>query len=68
MYDYLLKNATIVDGTGAAPFEGNIAIEDGLVVGVGNVSGQAKETIDAEGVYATPGCHKIPGEISKLSL
>lgn len=55
MYDYLIENATIVDGTGAAPFTGNIAIEDGKVVGVGKVSGQAKETIDAEGAHATPG-------------
>jgi N-acyl-D-aspartate/D-glutamate deacylase len=55
MYDYLIKNATIVDGTGAAPFTGNIAVEDGKVVGVGNVSGHAKETIDAEGAHATPG-------------
>lgn len=55
MYDYLIRNATIVDGTGAAPFGGNIAIENGKVVGVGEVSGQAKETIDAAGAHATPG-------------
>jgi N-acyl-D-aspartate/D-glutamate deacylase len=55
MYDYLIKQATIVDGTGAAPFTGNIAIEDGNIVGVGEVDGQARETIDAQGAHVTPG-------------
>lgn len=54
-YDYLIKHATIVDGTGAAPFEGNIAIQDGLIVDVGNATGSAKETINAQGATAAPG-------------
>ena len=55
MYEYLIKNATIVDGTGDQPFSGNIAIKDGKIAGVGDVDGQAKETIDADGAHATPG-------------
>lgn len=55
MYDYLIKDATIVDGTGADAFRGNIAIADGKIVGVGDVHGDAKETIEAEGSHATPG-------------
>lgn len=55
MYDYLIKQATIVDGTGKAPATGNIAIKGGNIVGVGEVEGQAKETINAEGAHATPG-------------
>ena len=55
MHDYLIKEATIVDGTGAAPFEGDIAIEDGRVAAVGVVDGPARETIHAQGAYATPG-------------
>ena len=55
MYDYLIKNAQIVDGTGSAPFSGDIAIENGLISAVGEANGTAKETIDAGGAYATPG-------------
>ena len=55
MYDYLIRNATIVDGTGAKPYSGSIAIENGKIAAVGEISGPAKETIDAGGAYATPG-------------
>ena len=49
MYDYLIKEATIVDGTGSAPYEGNVAVQDGLVAAVGDVDGPAKETVEAGG-------------------
>ncbi|MDG1305661.1 MAG: amidohydrolase family protein, partial [Pseudomonadales bacterium] len=55
MYDYLIKDACIVDGTGGLSYNGNVAIKDGLIVGAGNVDGQARETINAEGAYVTPG-------------
>ena len=55
MHDYLIKNASIVDGTGAAPRKGSIAIAEGRIAAVGKVDGRAKETIDADGAYATPG-------------
>ena len=55
VYDYLIKNARIVDGTGSAPCSGDIAIENGRIVAVGDTEGSAKETINADGAYATPG-------------
>ena len=55
MYDYLIKNATIVDGTGGEPCVGDIAIKDGRINDVGKVDGGARETINADGAYATPG-------------
>ena len=55
MYDYLIKGATIVDGTGDAPRQGDVAIKDGLIAEVGSVSGAAKEEIGAEGAHLTPG-------------
>ena len=55
MFDYLIKNASIIDGTGIEPFKGNIAIKDGIIVGVGKVDGQASEIIDADGAFASPG-------------
>lgn len=55
MHDYLIKGATIVDGTGAAPYRGDIAIAGGKIAAVGKAEGPAKETIDAAGAQATPG-------------
>lgn len=55
MYDTLIKNATIVDGTGNAPFTGDIAFADGVIAAVGSVDGSAKQVIDAAGAYAAPG-------------
>ena len=55
MHDYLIKNATIVDGSGAAPFNGDVAIADGQIAAVGNLHEAAKETINADGAYLTPG-------------
>lgn len=55
-YDLLIKNGTIVDGTGDAPYRGDVAIRDGKIVAVGEVvEEKADETIDAEGKLVTPG-------------
>ena len=55
MHDYLIKGATIVDGTGTPPRKGDIAIAEGKLAAIGKAEGPAKETIDAAGAYATPG-------------
>ena len=55
MHDYLIQDARIVDGTGAPPRNGNVAISDGKITGVGDVNGRARETIRADGAFATPG-------------
>ena len=55
MYDLIIKNGKIVDGTGSPAYMGDLAIRDGVIAAVGNVSGEAKETIDAEGALVTPG-------------
>jgi len=55
LYDRVLKGGTIVDGSGAASFTGDVAIQDGRIVEVGRVSGAARETVDASGLLVTPG-------------
>ena len=55
MFDLLIKNAKIVDGTGLPSFTGDIAIEDGIIVDRGNNLGKAKSIIDAQGLTLVPG-------------
>ena len=54
-FDVLITNAQIVDGTGGAPRKGSIAIADGKIAAVGEVSGTAAQTIDAKGRTVAPG-------------
>ena len=53
MFDYLIKNATLVDGLGGAPKAGDLAIKDGVIAEIGTISGQAKETINCL-LYTSP--------------
>ena len=55
MFDLIIKNARIVDGSGGPEFNGDIAITGGLIKQVGEIAGQATETIDAGGHLVTPG-------------
>ena len=58
MHDLLIKNATIVDGTGAPQRSGDVAVDDGKITEVaarGAGSSKAKRVIDARGDLLTPG-------------
>ncbi len=55
MADYLIKGATIVDGTGAPGVVGDVAVADGKIVGVGDVDETAGTTLDADGLVVAPG-------------
>ncbi len=56
MHDVVIRGGLIVDGTGAAPVEGDVAVEGGKIVQVGGtVSGRGAEEIDARGHIVTPG-------------
>jgi N-acyl-D-aspartate/D-glutamate deacylase len=54
-YDLIIRNGTIVDGTGAPRFTGDIGIKDGLIAAVGTVHGDAAQEIDAGGKVVAPG-------------
>jgi N-acyl-D-aspartate/D-glutamate deacylase len=54
-YDLIIRNGTIVDGTGAPRFTGDVAVKNGLIAAVGHVQGDAAEEIDAAGKVVTPG-------------
>jgi N-acyl-D-aspartate/D-glutamate deacylase len=55
MLDYAIRGATIVDGTGAPPFRGDVGVAGGRITELGKVAGQARERIDADGLVLTPG-------------
>ena len=55
MYDLIVRGGMIVDGSGGAPREGDVAVKDGRIVAVGRVEGEAREEIDAHGLAVTPG-------------
>lgn len=55
MYDLVIRNAYLVDGTGDAPRMADIAIKDGVFAHIGEVSGQGRREIDAAGKMVAPG-------------
>ena len=55
VYDLIIRNGTIVDGTGAPRFAGDVAVKDGLIAAVGTVHGDATSEIDAAGKVVAPG-------------
>jgi N-acyl-D-amino-acid deacylase len=54
-YDIVIRGGSIVDGSGAEPVKGDVAIQDGLIAAVGIIDGTAKTEIDATGQMVTPG-------------
>ena len=55
MLDSLFEGATVVDGTGAAPYSADVAVKDGRIVEIGSITSAAHERIDARGAWLTPG-------------
>jgi N-acyl-D-amino-acid deacylase len=55
IYDLVIRGGTIVDGSGGALVDGDIAVSDGKIAAIGQVSGKGREEIDASGKIVTPG-------------
>ncbi len=54
-YSLVIRQGTIIDGTGGQPFVGDVAVADDRIVGVGDVGGMGDVEIDATGRLVTPG-------------
>ena len=55
MHDIVIRGGTIVDGTGAPAFPGDVAIEGDRIVQVGGKAGPARREVEADGRLVTPG-------------
>ena len=56
MYDILIKNGTVIDGTGSAGKKLDVAIEKGKIVELSpNISAKARQIIDAQDRFVVPG-------------
>ena len=53
--DMIIRNARIVDGTGATEQAGDVAIKDGVIIAVGTWEGDADRELDARGQILAPG-------------
>jgi len=54
-FDVLIRNATIVEGTGGEAYRGSIGVVGDRVAATGEVEGEAERVVDAEGLTALPG-------------
>ena len=54
-FDLVVRNGTVVDGTGGEPIEADVAVQQGRIVAVGRFAGDGHEEIDARGMAVTPG-------------
>ncbi|MBO6557118.1 MAG: amidohydrolase family protein [Pseudomonadales bacterium] len=55
MLDLIIRNGTIVDGTGMPGYMGDIGIQDGKIVATGSIDDSATEEVDATGLTVAPG-------------
>ena len=54
-YDLLIKNGTVVDGTGAPSYRADVAVADGKIAAIGKITDGAKKTLDASDLIVAPG-------------
>ena len=55
MFEMIIRNGTVIDGTGRDRFVSDIGINDGKIVKIGNIKESSNNIIDAENKLVTPG-------------
>jgi N-acyl-D-aspartate/D-glutamate deacylase len=54
-YDLVVKNGSVVDGSGGARYRADVGVRDGRIATIGRINDKAAKTIDAEGLVVAPG-------------
>lgn len=54
-FDLIIRNGTILDGSGGDAFIADLAVKDGIIQAIGQISGTAAREINAEDLLVTPG-------------
>ncbi|WP_262408092.1 N-acyl-D-amino-acid deacylase family protein [Sphingopyxis sp. OPL5] len=54
-FDIVIRGGLVIDGSGSAPYEADVAVQDGKICAVGTIEGTGEEEIDARGRIVTPG-------------
>ena len=54
-YDLVIRNGTVVDGSGLARYRADVGVKDGRIARIGRIAAPADEVIDAEGHVVSPG-------------
>lgn len=55
-YDLIIRNGSVIDGSGSAAVAGDVAVRNGLIAAIGpQIQGTADREIDATGKVVTPG-------------
>ena len=54
-HDTIIRNGLIYNGTGTAPYEADIAIDNGIISQIGKIDGKGRDEIDAKGQIVAPG-------------
>src|SRR5436309_467066 len=54
-YDLLIKNGTVVDGSGLPRYRGDVAVRHGRIAAIGRIREASREVLDADGHVVAPG-------------
>lgn len=55
MFDLVIRDAEIFDGSGAKPVQGDLGVRNGRIAAIGHKLGAARETVKADGLALAPG-------------
>jgi N-acyl-D-amino-acid deacylase len=54
-YDLVIKNGTVIDGSGLPRYRADVAVRHGRIAAIGRIREAAREVVDADGQVVTPG-------------